>query len=87
MTTWSHSLDIINTFLQLEQILKEKHFAYKIISKMLISPPNARPNLREIILSFLSLQNMIRMKAMLNKEDGNKNMEQVQYKSSAVLPL
>lgn len=57
--------------------MEKKHFAYKIISRMLIGTPKARPNLREIILSFSSLQKMIRMTVKLKTEDGNGQMEQV----------
>jgi len=65
-------IDFIYNFLLLFNIykgltLKESHFSFKIIKKMLESKPQERPNLREIIQQLSSLKKMVMISKDLNK--------------------
>jgi len=57
--------------------LKESHFAYKIIKKMLENDPEVRSNLREITQSLLTLQKFAKIKKELKQTRKDQEMEQV----------
>ena len=57
--------------------MKQSHFAYKIVKKMLENEPKDRPYLREIIPSLLSLKNMTGMNQNLENRDESQQMKQV----------
>jgi len=69
---------ICNTFI--EFVLRESHFGFKTIKKMLEKEPNKRPNLREIIHS---LSPLLEYLAMVNQkpniEENKESLNQVKF--------